>query len=137
MEWTNNGNSFTIINKELLIKTLPKYFRTCNYHSFVRQLNLYGFKKSTKGPIEYKHPFFRKLNKENLFLLKRRVKVNPNYFSGFYDELEMTPEKYLEINKRCNYYFHQNNINIRKVRELNSEVFYLRDQVRKLKGLLN
>lgn len=43
--WFENGNKIVIYDKErLLAEILPKYF-SCNYFSFIRQLNFWGFKK--------------------------------------------------------------------------------------------
>ena len=47
MKWTESGDRFTITNTiGFMENILPKYFKHQNFASFVRQLNMYGFKKS-------------------------------------------------------------------------------------------
>ena len=47
--WTGYGNSFQILNNELLSDVLPKYFRHNNVNSFIRQLYKWGFRKVRCG----------------------------------------------------------------------------------------
>ena len=63
VRWTPSGDSFIIGNPAQLSKDLlAKYFRHNNYASFIRQLNLYGFKKkhSNNNEICFSHKYFRK-----------------------------------------------------------------------------
>lgn len=57
VKWSESGHSFLINNTEEFIKILPKYFKTKNYASFVRQLNMYGFHKikNLNGYHEFQH----------------------------------------------------------------------------------
>lgn len=59
--WTASGLAFHITNmKEFCGSVLTNYFRHHKYSSFLRQLNLYGFHKVSKGPDvgSYAHPRF-------------------------------------------------------------------------------
>ena len=47
--WTGYGNSFQILNNELLSDVLPKYFRHNNVNSFIRQLYNWDFRKVRCG----------------------------------------------------------------------------------------
>lgn len=73
--WSENGSSFVIENQELFFKMLPKYFKTKNYSSFVRQLNMYDFHKmkNEKGFHEFKHPLFKRGHPELLSQIQRKV----------------------------------------------------------------
>ncbi|TKA58764.1 hypothetical protein B0A49_08315, partial [Cryomyces minteri] len=46
IRWSDDGNSFLVLNEDEFAKTLiPDLFKHNNYASFVRQLNMYGFHK--------------------------------------------------------------------------------------------
>lgn len=99
-------------------------------------MNLYGFKKSVKGLIAYKHPFFRRDNTESLCLLKRRVRITQDYFSKIYDTEEITPEKFIELKKASQHYFKTSIEKTRVIRELEQEVNRLRRELSIAKGEL-
>lgn len=75
IRWQRDGNSFVITGIEEFVKILPKYFKTRNYSSFVRQLNLYNFHKikNQEGLIEFGHEQFRKGAIENLQFITRKI----------------------------------------------------------------
>jgi len=70
IQWSENGSTVMVLDVKQFAQTvLPKYFKHNNMDSFVRQMNIYGFKKVqniTDGAmmppeymqIEYENPFF-------------------------------------------------------------------------------
>ncbi|XP_075059106.1 heat shock factor protein 2-like isoform X1 [Mixophyes fleayi] len=83
--WSQNGQSFLVLDEQRFAKEiLPKYFKHNNMASFVRQLNMYGFRKvvhvdsgimkqERDGPVEFQHPFFMQGQDELLENIKRKV----------------------------------------------------------------
>lgn len=83
--WSQNGQSFLVLDEQRFAKEiLPKYFKHNNMASFVRQLNMYGFRKvihmdtgivkqERDGPIEFQHPFFKQEQDDLLENIKRKV----------------------------------------------------------------
>lgn len=77
VEWASHGESFFIRNEEeFCAQVLPKYFRHTKLTSFQRQLNLYGFRRITKGEDTgaYFHPFFSRDNPVHVDHIKRVVR---------------------------------------------------------------
>lgn len=73
--WTKKGLSFKINDTEKFANTIiPKYFRHTKMTSFQRQLNLYGFRRITKGDDSgaYFHPKFQQNKMELLCEIKRQ-----------------------------------------------------------------
>ncbi|XP_005081206.1 heat shock factor protein 3-like [Mesocricetus auratus] len=86
IRWSKDGHSFQIVNEETFCnEILPKYFKHNKITSFIRQLNLYGFRKTTtalpsennsnekKIPMEFQHPLFKKGGSCLLENIKRKV----------------------------------------------------------------
>ncbi|RDA88459.1 hypothetical protein CP532_6679 [Ophiocordyceps camponoti-leonardi (nom. inval.)] len=86
IRWSENGDSFIVLDEEEFAKTLiPELFKHNNYASFVRQLNMYGFHKrvglsdnsmraserKNKSPSEYYNPFFRRGHPNLLWLINK------------------------------------------------------------------
>ncbi|XP_042189436.1 heat shock factor protein 2 isoform X2 [Callorhinchus milii] len=83
--WKQNGHSFLVLDEQRFAKEiLPKYFKHNNMASFVRQLNMYGFRKvlnvdggvikqERDGPVEFQHPYFKQGQDELLENIKRKV----------------------------------------------------------------
>ncbi|KAH0507836.1 Heat shock factor protein 2 [Microtus ochrogaster] len=83
--WSQNGQSFLVLDEQRFAKEiLPKYFKHNNMASFVRQLNMYGFRKvlhidsgiikqERDGPVEFQHPYFKQGQDDLLEKIKRKV----------------------------------------------------------------
>jgi hypothetical protein len=77
VRWTDEGDAFIIINKnEFSDKVLPIFFKHKNLPSFVRQLNIYGFKKTKYKSEEhcFAHRDFRRDNKKLILNMRRKTK---------------------------------------------------------------
>lgn len=78
ISWTESGHSFVIKDMETFVTSvLMKYFRHQKFSSFQRQLNLYGFRKISKGTETgaYCHEFFARDQTDKLRLVRRTPQV--------------------------------------------------------------
>ncbi|XP_052016914.1 heat shock factor protein 1 isoform X1 [Apodemus sylvaticus] len=83
--WSPSGNSFHVFDQGQFAKeVLPKYFKHNNMASFVRQLNMYGFRKVVhieqgglvkpeRDDTEFQHPCFLRGQEQLLENIKRKV----------------------------------------------------------------
>ncbi|KAL0967392.1 hypothetical protein UPYG_G00251650 [Umbra pygmaea] len=83
--WSQEGNSFLVMDEQRFSKEiLPKFFKHNNMASFVRQLNMYGFRKvmhidtgivklERDGPVEFQHPYFKHGQDDLLENIKRKI----------------------------------------------------------------
>ncbi|KAK9760127.1 hypothetical protein K7432_016163 [Basidiobolus ranarum] len=85
IRWNNTGESFVIPDGPLLAAVvLPNFYKSSTFTSFVRQLNIYGFRRITdarkaKNPPSqlasaFAHPNFCQGRVNKLHLIKRKVK---------------------------------------------------------------
>ena len=60
VSWCPQGNSFKIHDQEALVPLLARYFRQTKFKSFLRQLQSYGFRRTTRGSDKgtVSHPLF-------------------------------------------------------------------------------
>ncbi|XP_075678872.1 uncharacterized protein LOC113792776 isoform X2 [Dermatophagoides pteronyssinus] len=87
--WNRNGRSFIIKDQGRFAKEiLPLYFKHSNMASFIRQLNMYGFRKvsniehgglkSDGDEVEFFHHHFCLGQADQLELIKRKMSTNNN-----------------------------------------------------------
>lgn len=75
-DWSPDGTTIVISKIEEFSKqVLPKYFKHSNFQSFVRQLNMYDFRKLVQDPHngEFAHKNFLRDYPEKLALIKRKA----------------------------------------------------------------
>lgn len=76
ISWSDSGDTFIIFDTErFATQVMSKYFKSTKFNSFVRQLNFYGFKKTTRDPSsddkspasrfwEFRHKLFMRGRKD-------------------------------------------------------------------------
>ncbi|OQV18200.1 putative Heat shock factor protein 1 [Hypsibius exemplaris] len=86
--WNLSGTSFIVLDPSNFAKLLlPRYFKHNNLASFIRVLNMYGFRKVIKldsgslknfrDEMEFRHPFFVQGNEQLLICIKRKPPATP------------------------------------------------------------
>lgn len=83
ISWSDNGQSFIIMDPPKFSQELSKYFKHNNLSSFIRQLNMYGFRKVSTiensglhpgtDDLHFYHPDFVRDKPERLDAIKRKL----------------------------------------------------------------
>uniref|UniRef100_A0A1A8GNJ0 Heat shock transcription factor 1 n=1 Tax=Nothobranchius korthausae TaxID=1143690 RepID=A0A1A8GNJ0_9TELE len=106
--WSPSGTSFHVFDQARFSKeVLPKFFKHNNMASFIRQLNMYGFRKVVhieqggllkpeRDDTEFQHPFFIRGQEHLLENIKRKV---TNVASVRQEEVKISTD---EVNKILN-----------------------------------
>jgi len=130
ISWTEGGASFVIKNQQQFTEALlPYYYKHSNMASFIRQLNMYGFKKvisadsgglkGEKEEQEFSHPLFIHGQEHLLELIKRKASSTA---SRNYQEFRPGTE-------RVNH--------TEKVNQLLTEVEYVKNRQTDMDGRIN
>lgn len=113
ISWSPEGDKFQIINSlKFQNDVIPMYFKHKNLKSFIRQLNLHGFKKlRTKSKSReanhdfYKHNFFRRDQPDLINLIRRKV-AKPVENDEKTDQITYLIEKQKELQNQLDKFLH-------------------------------
>eukprot|EP00292_Cryptomonas_paramecium_P022077 CAMPEP_0113675100 /NCGR_PEP_ID=MMETSP0038_2-20120614/7810_1 /TAXON_ID=2898 /ORGANISM="Cryptomonas paramecium" /LENGTH=165 /DNA_ID=CAMNT_0000591801 /DNA_START=233 /DNA_END=727 /DNA_ORIENTATION=- /assembly_acc=CAM_ASM_000170 len=103
IQYGTDGTTLLVVDSSLFAtKVLPRFFKHSNFASFVRQLNLYGFHKTTQDPdvCEFQHKYFRRDRPELLKMIKRKVSAEKADASKAKGELEELLASVAELKSR-------------------------------------
>lgn len=150
--WSQNGQSFLVLDEQRFSKEiLPKYFKHNNMASFVRQLNMYGFRKvvhvdsgivklERDGPVEFQHPYFKQGREDLLEHIKRKVsssrpeenKIRQEDLSKIISSAQKVQIKQETIESRLSALKRENESLWREVAELRAKHLHQQQVIRKI-----
>ena len=83
ISWMPHGRAWRILKPKLFVsQVLPKYFDSCNYGSFVRLVNAWGFRRFSSGPD--RHAYYHEVS-SYIFKLSTTSSSTKYFFSFFYE----------------------------------------------------
>ncbi|XP_015786895.1 heat shock factor protein-like [Tetranychus urticae] len=102
VEWRKDGTAIGIdpVEFQYILRTNQLGFKTVILKAFLRQLNIYGFRKvnSETNYLEYEHPFFRK-NKPILSKVLRNVSYKNELDQPQITSITSSQESGIEVKK--------------------------------------
>jgi hypothetical protein len=108
VSWNKDGDLFQIYDSDRFQnEVIPMYFKHKNLKSFIRQLNLHGFKKlrnkvkQVRDPLVdlYKHNFFRRDQPDLMAFIKRKI-TKPAEADEKVDQINSLIEKQKELQEK-------------------------------------
>jgi len=111
VSWNSTGDAFSVNDVEKFShEILMKYFRHSKFASFQRQLNLYGFRKITRGADAgaYSHQYFHQGRPNYLILVRRSSVVTPQVPADLDQDISETSHTSSDVNIQINQ--HTNNL---------------------------
>jgi len=92
VQWGGDGTTISITDQAAFAaNVIPKFFKHSNFASFVRQLNLYGFHKTTQDSelCEFQHKHFKRDQPHLMVNIKRKSTMEkPDKIPGSKAEVE-------------------------------------------------
>lgn len=155
ISWGMNGRSFHVHDQVRFAKEiLPLYFKHNNIASFIRQLNMYGFRKvvnleqgslkTEKDDLQFQHNYFVRGQEKLLEMIKRKVpnvkldaaKLSPEDFGKLLTDVKVWKAKQNHINFKLETMKRQNDALWREVASLRQKHKQQQQIVNKLIQLL-
>jgi hypothetical protein len=104
VSWQPHGQAFRVHQPEVFARTImARYFKQTNYKSFLRQLNIYGYRRINKGMDNgayYHSHFIRNKNSMSLRMVREKIKGAGNSKKrreiedpDFYKQIIMSPKQ--------------------------------------------